>query len=348
MMAERAYREHEHVFHDFAFANGQTLDTLRLRYLTMGAERKDASGGSANAVLLLHNTTGSATTWLEPTLADGLFGAGQALDISKYFVIIPDMLGFGGSSKPSDGLRAEFPNYRYDDLVASTHRLLTEGLGVTRLKLVLGLSMGAMLTWMFGARFPDFADMLVPVASQPGPMSGRNWIQRRISIEAIRNDPEWNGGNYESNPSRYVFTAPFNALLTRSVVRLQELAPTREAADRHYETLVERARKGDANDRLYQVEASMDYDPSGDLGRIRARLLAINFEDDDLNPPQLGVVEPAIARIPGARHVLVPASERTFGHYSTLHAALWAPHLRRFMDEDTDSAEQPGAAGPRA
>ncbi len=333
-MAEWAYRECEHVCRDFVFANGQTLDSLRLRYLTMGTERKDVSGRSANAVLLLHNTTGSARTWLEPGLADRLFGAGQVLDVSRYFVIIPDMLGFGGSSKPSDGLRSDFPNYRYDDLVASTHQLLTEGLGVTRLTLVLGLSMGGMLTWMFGARFPDLVEMLVPVASQPGPMSGRNWIQRRISIEAIRNDPEWNGGHYVTNPSRYVRTAPFSALMTQSVVRLQEIAPTREAADRHYEALVERARRGDANDRLYQIEASMDYDPSGDLDRIRARLLAINFEDDELNPPELGVVEPAIARIPGARQILVPASERTFGHYSTLHAELWAPHLRQFMEED--------------
>jgi homoserine O-acetyltransferase/O-succinyltransferase len=281
--------------------------------------------------LLIHNTTGSGRTWLQPSLADELFGDGQALDLQKYFVVIPDMVGFGGSSKPSDGMRARFPHYRYDDMVDSTHRLLTECLGIGRLKLLLGISMGGMLAWIYGAKYPDFVEMLVPVASQPGPMSGRNWIQRRVSIEAIRNDPDWNNGDYETNPTRYVLTAPFSGLLIQSVVRLQEKAPTREAGDALYRTLVERAKKGDANDRLYQVEASMDYDPSGDLDRIKARLIAINFEDDELNPPQLGIVEPAIDEIPGAQYVLVPAGEDTNGHYSTMLAHLWARHLQTFL-----------------
>lgn len=323
--------EHEFTIRDFRFASGETLDELRLHCMTMGTPSRGADGGIENAVLLIHNTTGSCRTWLQPTLADELFGHGRALDLSRYFVVMPDMVGFGGSSKPSDGLRARFPHYRYDDMVVSTHGLLTEGLGIGSVRLVLGISMGGMLAWLWGGRYPDFMDALVPIASQPGPMSGRNWIQRRVSIEAIRHDPEWNNGDYETNPSRYVFTAPYSGLLIQSVVRLQEAAPTREAGDELYERLVERAKQGDANDRLYQVEASMDYDPSKELDRIGARLLAINFEDDELNPPQLGVVEPAIAKIPDAKYVLVPASKDTNGHYSTLLAKLWAPHLLEFL-----------------
>tara|TARA_R110000868_G_scaffold7354_10_gene40045 strand:- start:8197 stop:9219 length:1023 start_codon:yes stop_codon:yes gene_type:complete len=318
----------------FKFASGEVLDELTLRYTTIGTPERDPDGNITNAVLLIHNTTGSGHTWLQPTLADALFADGQALDLGKYFIVIPDMVGFGGSSKPSDGLRARFPRYRYDDMVVSTHRLLTDGLGIRRLKLILGISMGGMLAWIYGEKYPDFMEALVPVASQPGPMSGRNWIQRRVSIEAIRNDPDWNNGDYETNPSRYVLTAPFSGLLTQSVVRLQEKAPTREAGDALYATLVERAKQGDANNRLYQVEASMDYDPSGDLDKIRARLLAINFEDDELNPPQLGTMEPAIEKIPGAQYVLVPAGDDTNGHYSTMLADLWAPYLAAFLAGD--------------
>ena len=324
-------REGDFQIAGFQFASGETLEELTIRYITLGTPQRDPDGEISNAVLLIHNTTGSGRTWLQPSLADELFGDGQALDLQKYFVVIPDMVGFGGSSKPSDGMRARFPHYRYDDMVDSTHRLLTECLGIGRLKLLLGISMGGMLAWIYGAKYPDFVEMLVPVASQPGPMSGRNWIQRRVSIEAIRNDPDWNNGDYETNPTRYVLTAPFSGLLIQSVVRLQEKAPTREAGDALYRTLVERAKKGDANDRLYQVEASMDYDPSGDLDRIKARLIAINFEDDELNPPQLGIVEPAIDEIPGAQYVLVPAGEDTNGHYSTMLAHLWARHLQTFL-----------------
>jgi homoserine O-acetyltransferase/O-succinyltransferase len=327
-MAEAA--GHEFTAHEFTiagagFASGQRLDALRLRYLTAGTRRGN------NAAVLIHNTTGSAETWLAPGLAGALFGPGQPLDLGEWFVIAPDMVGFGGSSKPSDGLRARFPNYRYADMVAQTERLVREAVGLDHVRLVLGISMGGMICWMWGERSPGFMDALVPVASQPGPMSGRNWMQRRIAIEAIRNDPTWKGGEYETPPSLYVNTAPYSALLTQSVVRLQEIGPTREAADAHYRRLVERAKQGDANDRLYQVEASMDYDPSAGLEKITAKLLAINFADDELNPPALGVMEPAIARIKGARTVLIPASDRTQGHMSNQHAALWAAPLGAFL-----------------
>src|SRR6185503_2872564 len=191
----------------------------------------DAAGRVGNAVLLLHNTTGTAKTWLEPALADELFGAGQPLDAARYFLIIPDIIGFGKSSKPSDGLRANFPHYRLHDVAVAQHRLVTEGLNIPHLKLVMRLSLGGMLTWMFGEMVPDFMDALVPVASQPGPMSGRNWIQRRINVEAIRNDPEWNNGDYEKQPSNWVRVAPLSAMFTSNVVRIQERGATREQAD---------------------------------------------------------------------------------------------------------------------
>jgi homoserine O-acetyltransferase len=325
------HNRHTVTLRDFAFGSGQVLPELRLNVLTLGEKRTDAAGRVANAALLIHNTTGTAETFLQPSLGGELFGAGQPLDLARWFVVIPDMIGFGASSKPSDGLRASFPNYRYDDMVRATHILLTEHLGIAHLRVVLGISAGGMLAWLFGVRHPGFADALIPIASQPTAMSGRNWMQRRISIEAIRNDPEWNGGNYTKNPSRYAITAPLSALFTQSAVRLQEAAPTREKADAEYRKLVERSRAGDANDRLYQVEASMDYDPSAELEKIRARVLAINFEDDELNPPRLGVMEPAIARIPGAKFVLIPAGPGTNGHYSNQLAKLWASHVGEFL-----------------
>lgn len=326
------FRERDFILGDFRFASGQTLPELRQHYVTLGAPRRNASGEVDNAVLLIHNTTGTAKSWLEPELGGELFGDGQPLDAGKHFLIIPDCIGFGRSGKPSDGLRARFPNYRLHDIVTAQHRLVTEGLGVKRLKLVLGLSLGGMITWLFGGMHPDFMERLVPVASQPGPMSGRNWIQRRINVEAIRNDPQWKGGDYEAQPTHWTRVAPLSALFTQSVARIQETAPTRERGDALYRQLVERAKKGDANDRLFQIEATMDYDPAPLIGYIRARLLAINFADDAINPPELGVVEPVIARVPGARHVLVPAGPRSHGHLNSTRAAAWKEHLAEFLE----------------
>lgn len=328
-------RESEFILKDFRFASGQTLPELRQRYLTLGTPRKNAAGETENAVLLIHNTTGAARTWLEPGLAGELFSEGQPLDAGKHFLIVPDCIGFGQSSKPSDGLRARFPHYRLHDIVEAQHRLVTEGLGIKRLELVMGLSLGGMLTWLFGGMYPDFMGRLVPVASQPGPMSGRNWIQRRINVEAIRNDPEWKGGDYESQPTSWARVAPLSALMTQSAARLQEMAPTRERGDALYRQFVDRAKKGDANNRLFQIEATMDYDPTPLIGSIKARLLAINFADDAINPPELGVVEPVIARIPGARFVLVPAGPESQGHYTALSARLWKEHLAEFMGTAT-------------
>jgi homoserine O-acetyltransferase len=324
-------RESDFIIRDFCFASGETLPELCQHYITLGTPQTDTGGRISNGVLLIHNTTGTAKTWLEPALADELFAPGQPLDATRHFLIIPDIIGFSRSSKPSDGLRARFPHYRLHDVAVAQHRLVTEGLNIPHLKLVMGISLGGMLSWMFGEMFPDFMDALVPVASQPGPMSGRNWIQRRINVEAIRNDPEWNNGDYETQPSHWVRVAPLSALFTQNVVRIQERGATREQADTFYRQLVENAKKGDANNRLYQIESTMDYDPSAGLEKIKARLLAINFADDAVNPPELGVLEAGVARIPGARCVVVPASPRSQGHQNAANAALWKSHLADFL-----------------
>jgi homoserine O-acetyltransferase len=333
-MTERTWpnlREDDFILRDFRFASGETLPELRQHFVTLGTPRTDAAGRIVNASLLIHNTTGTAKTWLEPALADELFGPGQPLDAAENFLIIPDIIGFGRSSKPSDGLRAKFPHYRLHDVAVAQHRLVTEGLSIPHLKLVMGLSLGGMLTWMFGQMFPDFMDALVPVASQPGPMSGRNWIQRRINVEAIRNDPEWKGGDYETQPTNWVRVAPLSAMFTQSAVRIQEIGATREKADAFYQRLVENAQKGDANNRLYQIESTMDYDPSPGLEKIKARLFAVNFADDAVNPPELGVLEAGVARIPGARSIVLPATPQSLGHQSSMHAALWKSHLAEFL-----------------
>jgi homoserine O-acetyltransferase len=324
-------RESDFILKDFRFLSGQTIPELRQHYFTIGAPQRNVAGEIDNAVLLIHNTSGTAKTWLESTLADELYAPGAPLDATKHYLIVPDVVGFGQSSKPSDGLRARFPNYRLHDVAVAQHRLVTEGLGVPRLKLVIGLSLGGMLTWLLGGMYPGFAQALVPIASQPGPMSGRNWIQRRISVDAIRNDPGWNNGDYVKQPVQWTISAPISALMTQSVVHIQTQAPTREKADALYRQFVERAQKGDANDRLYQIEAVMDYDPVPLLGKIKAPLLAINFADDEINPPQLGVMEQGIARVPGARHVLIEASPQSQGHYNAMRAALWKRHLAEFL-----------------
>ena len=321
------------VLRDFRFDSGETLPELKLHYVTLGKIRRNDAGRAVNAVLLLHGTGGTWEAWMRPSLGDELFAAGGPLDAGKYFIVMPDGIGRGGSSKPSDGLRAKFPHYRYADMVRATHQLLTQHLGVDHLRLVMGTSMGGMQTWMWGEIYPDFMDGLVPIASQPVAISGRNWMLRRVQIEAIRNDPDWNGGNYERNPTRWIYTAPAGALMGESTITWQTRAPGREAGDTLYRQLVERASKLDANNQLYATEAVMDYDPSNDLDKITAPLLAINSADDEVNPPELGVVEPAIKRIKNARFVLIPGSDKTNGHFTYFLAALWKQHLVAFMSE---------------
>ena len=324
-------REGDFVIENFTFASGEVLPQLKQHYRTIGTAQRNPAGEIVNAVLLLHGTSGTSANWLQPSLADELFSPGAPLDAGRYFIILPDGIGRGGSSKPSDGLRTKVPHYRYIDMVVATHRLVGEHLGLNHLRLVLGTSMGGMQSWMWGAMYPGFMDGLVPIASQPTAMSGRNWMYRRIGIEAIRNDPDWNGGNYEKNPTRFAFAAPISALMTESALHYQQVAPSREAMDQLYARLVASAAKRDANDQLYAIEAVMDYDPSKELGKIKAPLLAINFADDEVNPPELGVVEREIARIPGARFTLIAASASTHGHYTYNLAGVWKQHLTDFM-----------------
>ena len=322
--AAPAPREAVWTARDFRFHTGQTMD-IRLAYTTLGEP-----GGIP--VLILHGTAGRARSMLTPAFAGQLFGPGQPLDAARHFIIIPDALGTGGSSKPSDGLRAAFPRYNYDDMVAAQHRLVTEGLGIPRLRLVLGNSMGGMMAWAWATNFPDAMDAIVPMASQPTPMSSRNWMMRRLMIETIRRDPGYNGGNYTTQPAALGLASVVYATGTNGGnLALQRAAPTREAADRLVDQRLAAPPPADANDFIWQWDSSRDYDPTPLLSRIKARVLAINAADDERNPPETGVTEAALARIPNARLLLIPASAETSGHGTTGNARFWAEGLRGFL-----------------
>ena len=326
-------REGDYILKNYRFASGETMAELKIHYTTLGTEKRNAAGEIINGIVLLHGTSGDGKDWLRPTLGDELFGNGQPLDATKYFIILPDGIGRGGSSKPSDGLRGKFPHYRYADLVDSEYRLVTEHLKVKHLKLVLGSSMGGMHAWIWGYQYPDLMDGVVPIASQPVRMSGKNWVQRRIAIEAIRNDPGWNGGNYETNPTHFAITVPYGFLQTENVLQLQEMIPTVEAGDALYKRLYEQAKKRDANDALWSIEAVMDYNPDPHLEKIKAKLFAINFEDDSTNAPSLRTLEAGIKRIKGAKYVIVPQTAETHGHFTHLRAKFWTHYLAGFMKE---------------
>ena len=310
---------------DFRFHTGEVLPELRIGYTTVGEP-----GGEP--VLILHGTAGSGAGMLTPAFAGELFGPGQPLDAGKYYVILPDAIGAGLSSKPSDGLRAGFPNYNYDDMVLAQYRLVTEGLGLKHLRLVLGNSMGGMHTWVWGVTYPGFMDALVPMAAQPTEMSGRNWLMRRMLIDAVRKDPAWLGGNYASQPTAVRSANVYFGIATNGgTLAYQQAAGSREAADKLVDERLAAPFTADANDFLYQWEASGDYNPAPRLARISARLLAINSADDERNPPELGVMERELKRIPGAALYLVPASAATRGHGTTALARFWAPALRELL-----------------
>ena len=325
------YREGDFVIRDHVFRSGESLSELRLHYRTLGTARRDAAGGIVNGVLLLQGNTGTGANWLRPTLADELFGPGQPLDAADHFMIMPDAIGRGGSSKPSDGLKGKFPHYRYRDMVETGYRLITEGLGVSRLRLIIGSSMGGMHAWMWAEMYPDLMDGVVPLSCQPVEISGRNWIMRRAAAEAIRHDPEWNNGDYERNPRYYIYTAAANALRTESAARIQEIAPTLAAADALYDKRLAEAARGDANDSLWAIEAIRDYNPEPDLDKIKAKVLLINTEEDEANPPELGTVERAMQRVRDGRYVLIPAGPKTHGHFTHFYAEVWKPYLIEFL-----------------
>jgi homoserine O-acetyltransferase/O-succinyltransferase len=331
-----APKEGDWIARDFRFHTGEVMPELRLHYTTIGA-------AAGEPVLILHGTTGSGSGMLTPAFAGELFGPGQPLDASRYFVILPDAIGAGKSSKPSDGLRAKFPRYNYDDMVAAQYRLGTEGLGIRRLRLVLGNSMGGMHTWLWGETYPDAMDALVPMASQPTEMSGRNWMLRRMLIDAIRNDPDWKGGDYTTQPAAFRTANVFFGIATNGGSQAyHKQAPTREAADKLVAERMAAPFTADANDFLYQWDASRDYNPAPRLERITATLLAINSADDERNPPELGIMERELPRIKNARLYLIPASAETRGHATTFFAKFWKAQLADLL-RTTPVGAKPGA-----
>jgi homoserine O-acetyltransferase len=333
--AAPATTEGDFVVHNFQFRSGESLPDVRLHYTTLGQAAKNAQGRTTNAVLILHGTGGSGHQFLAPYFAGELFGAGQLLDASRYYVILVDGLGHGKSSKPSDGLRAHFPQYDYDDMVALHYKLLTEGLGVNHLRLIFGTSMGCMHSWLWGETHPDFMDALMPMACLPVQIAGRNRVFRKMIMDAIRNDPEWKGGEYATEPQQGLRTALDLLQIAGSApLPMQENLPTRDAADKYLDKYFQdRFAQVDANDMLYYVNASRNYDPSPQLEKIRVPVMYVNSGDDFVNPPELGIAEREAKRMKNARFVLIPASENTFGHGTHTHAVLWKQYLGELLEK---------------
>jgi len=321
------------IAHNFHFSDGAVLPEVRIHYVTIGTPKRDAQGQIVNGVLLMHGTTGTSQEFLTPLMRNELFAPGQPLDAQRYFVVIPDGLGRGGSSKPSDGMGNAFPHYGYNDVVEANHQMLVDGLHLTHLRLVLGVSMGGMQTWIWGERYPDMADALMPIVSQPIAIAGRNWLWRQMVISAIRNDPDWHNGAYTTQPTQWRRMMPIFSVLTVNPARLQEQAPTRQAATDLYDNLVQQASKNDANDVLYWFESAKDYDPSAQLSKIRAKVLAVNFADDLLNATDLGVMQRLIPLVPKGRFVEVPESDQSYGHQTQTHPEKWKSYLAQLLNE---------------
>jgi homoserine O-acetyltransferase/O-succinyltransferase len=322
----------DYVLKNFRFTSGESLPELKIHYRTLGKPQRDARGVVRNAVLIGHGTGGTGAQFIQPNFAGQLFGPGQPLDTARYYIILTDGIGHGQSTKPSDGLRARFPRYGYNDMVEAQYRLLTEGLSVNHLRLVMGTSMGGMQSWVWGERHPDFMDALMPLASVPTQISGRNRVFRRVIIDAIRNDPEWHGGDYTAEPPSLKVAEDMMFFMGQNPIIRQQAMPTLKESDAVLDKYVaEQTKTADANDLLYQVEASWDYDPGPGLEEIRAPLLAINSADDLINPPELGILEREVKRVPKGRAVVIPLSPETHGHQSHTIAALWKNYLLELL-----------------
>jgi homoserine O-acetyltransferase len=330
-----ATSEGDFVVHNFTFRSGDTLPELRLHYTTLGKPARNAAGQTTNAVLILHGTGGSGHQFLAPQFAGVLFGPGQLLDAGRFFIILPDGIGHGKSSKPSDGLHAHFPQYDYDDMVAAHYRLVNEGLGVNHLRLVMGTSMGCMHSFVWGETYPDFMDALLPLACVPVQIAGRNRIWRKMVMDAIREDPQWKSGEYKEEPKQALRTALDFLLIAGSApMPMQKALATRDAADKYLDDYFRtRFAALDANDLLYQVNASRNYDPSPRLGEIKAPVMYINSGDDFINPPELGIAEREIKKVQNAKFVLIPASENTHGHGTHTWAELWKQYLVELLEK---------------
>ena len=329
-------QEGDFIVRDFQFKSGEVLPELKLHYTTIGTPLRDQAGIVRNAVLLLHGTTGSGQFFLRPQFSDVLFGPGQPLDATRYFIILPDSIGHGKSSKPSDSLRARFPHYNFEDMVVAQYRLVTEKLGINHLRLVMGVSMGGSHTWLWGTKYADFTDAIVPLGALPVEIAGQNRMWRRLVIDAVRNDPAWKNGEYTSPPPGLVPALQVFFFMVRSRQQLQTQAPTAVAADQMLDKFVQgMLPQIDANDFLYQWESMRDYNPWSDLEKIQARVLAINFADDQESPPELGIVESAMKRIKRGQAVLIPASDKTLGHITFTLTELWRQYLAELMAGST-------------
>jgi homoserine O-acetyltransferase len=327
-----APNEGDYVIKDFRFKSGEALPALKIHYRTLGKPQRDAQGKVTNAVLITHGTGGTGAQFLRPEFAGELFRAGGALDVSRYYIILTDGIGHGGSSKPSDGLHARFPHYGYTDMVDAQYRLLNEALGVNHLKLVMGTSMGGMQAWVWGERYPAFMDALMPLASLPDQISGRNRVWRRMVIDAIRNDPQWQGGDYASQPPSLRMATQMLFFMSSNPVLRQQQAPTLAATDKALDAYAATAMKTtDANDFMYQLEASQDYDPAPGLEKIQAPLIAVNSADDLINPPELGILEREIKRVRHGKAVVLPLTPDTRGHGSHTVAMLWQQYLKELL-----------------
>ncbi len=330
-----ATKEGDFIVHNFKFRSGETLETVRLHYTTLGEPHRDSQGRVTNAVLILHGTGGDGHQFLRPQFAGVLFVPGGLLDPAKYFIVLPDGIGHGKSSKPSDGLHAEFPHYDYDDMVLGHYLLLTKGLDVNHLRLVMGTSMGCMHSFVWGETYPDFMDALMPLACEPVQIAGRNRMWRRMVIDGITQDPAWMGGEYKSEPQMALRIAANLLLIAGSAPhQMQKSYGTRDLADAYLEDYVAKAMASDdANDLLYQVSASRNYDPSPNLEKIKAPLMWVNSADDFINPPELNIAPDLVKRIPHGHYVLIPTSDATHGHGTHTWAAVWQDHLAELLKE---------------
>ena len=327
--------EGDYVSRDFHFKSGETLPELRLHYTALGKPEHDASGKVTNAVLILHGTGGTGHQFLAPQFADVLFGPGQLLDASRYFIVLPDNIGHGKSSKPSDGLRAHFPQYDYDDMVSAQHELLDKGLGVNHLRLVMGTSMGCMHSWVWGETYPDFMDALMPLACLPVQIAGRNRLWRKMVIDGIRQDPDWKNGDYTTEPRAALqISTDFLLIAGSAPLPMQKSLPTRDAVDKYLDDSIKRITANlDANDLLYALNSSRNYDPSAKLETIQVPVMFVNSADDFINPPELGIAEREIKRVKKGKFVLIPASEKTHGHGTHTWAAIWQGYLKELLEE---------------
>ncbi|HEV8385492.1 MAG TPA: alpha/beta fold hydrolase [Candidatus Acidoferrales bacterium] len=327
-----APKEGDFVVKDFRFGSGEVLPQMNLHYATLGAPQRDAAGRVTNAVLILHGTGGTGRQFLQPQFAGELFSPGQLLDATRYFIILPDSVGHGRSSKPSDGLRAEFPHYDYDDMIRAQYLLLTEGLGVNHLRLVMGTSMGCMHSFVWGETFPDFMDALMPLACLPVEIAGRNRMWRKMSMDAIRTDPEWQNGDYTTQPRGLRTSLYLLQLVGLAPLQAQKNFPARDQADKSVEdSLRTRLATTDANDFLYQVDASRNYNPAPQLEKIVAPLMHINSADDFINPPELDIAEREIMKVKRGKFVLIPISDETRGHGTHTRARVWKQYLEELL-----------------